>query len=61
MSILNQFQGIRQYMPNYLLLKAQDILGGFDTTLIPTVLISAALIIIFVALTISRMRKIDIA
>ena len=61
MSIFNQFQGVRQYMPNYLLLKAQDILGGFDTTLIPTILISAALIVIFVALAIYRMEKIDIA
>jgi hypothetical protein len=48
-------------MPNYLLLKAQDILGGFDTTLIPTILISAALIVIFVALAIYRMKKLDIA
>jgi ABC-2 type transport system permease protein len=61
MSIFNQFQGIRQYMPNYLLLKAQDILGGFDTSLIPTLLISVVLIIIFIALTISRMRRINIA
>jgi ABC-2 type transport system permease protein len=61
MSIFNQFTGIRQYLPNYLLLKAQDILGGFDTTVIPTMLISAALIVIFVGLTISRMQRIDIA
>jgi ABC-2 type transport system permease protein len=61
MSIFNQFQGIRQYLPNYLLLKAQDILGGFDTTLIPTLFSSAALIVIFIALTIYRMKKIDIA
>jgi len=61
MSIFNQFQGIRQYLPNYLLLKAQDILGGFDATLIPTILISAVIIVIFIALTISRMRMIDIA
>ena len=60
MSIFNQFQGIRQYMPNYLLLKAQDVLGGFDTTLIPTLLISVALIVIFIALAINRMKKIDI-
>lgn len=61
MSIFNQFQGVRHYLPNYLLLKAQDILGGFDITLIPTVLISAALIILFVVLTVVRMKKIDIA
>jgi hypothetical protein len=60
MSIFNQFQGIRQYLPNYLLLKAQDIMGGFDTTLIPTILISLGLIIIFVALTVNRIRRIDI-
>jgi ABC-2 type transport system permease protein len=61
MSIFNQFRGIRQYLPNYLLLKAQDIYGGFDNTLIPTILVSAAVIILSLALTVYRMRRIDIA
>jgi len=61
MSIFNQFAGIRQYLPNYLLLKAQDIHGGFDGTLIPAILVSASLIAISIVLTVYRMRKIDIA
>jgi len=60
MTIFNRFPDIRGYFPNYLLLKAQDILGIFDATLIPTVLVTAALIILFILLTINRLRKIDI-
>lgn len=61
MTIFNQFSGIRQYFPNYLLLKAQEIFNVFDSSLIPTIIISAALIVLFVFLAVNRMKKIDIA
>ncbi len=61
MSIFNQFSNIRQYLPNYLLYKAADIGNVFDNTLIPTIIISLSLVIIFIFLTIRRMKKIDIA
>jgi len=61
MSIFNQFPDIRPYLPNYLLYKAADIGNVFNNTLIPTLIISLALIIIFVFLTVRRMKKIDIA
>jgi hypothetical protein len=61
LSILNQFKTIRSYFPNYLLLKAADIKNIFDSSLIPTVIISFCLIILLVYLSILHMKKIDIA
>jgi len=61
LSILNQFETVRMYLPNYLILKAADIVHVFDNTLFPTVIISICLIILFVFLSILRMKKIDVA
>src|SRR4030065_2106817 len=61
LSIFNQFDTIRAYFPNYLLLKAADIGHVFDNSLIPTIIVSFCLIILFVFLSILRMRKIDVA
>lgn len=61
LSILNQFKTIRSYFPNYLLLKAADIENIFDSSLIPTVIISFCIIILLVYLSILHMKKIDIA
>ena len=61
LSILNQFKTIRSYFPNYLFLKAADIKNIFDSSLIPTVIISFCVIILLVYLSILRMKKIDIA
>jgi len=61
LSILNQFKTIRSYFPNYLFLKAADIKNIFDSTLIPTVIISFCIIILLVYLSILHMKKIDIA
>ena len=61
LSILNQFKTIRNYFPNYLFLKAADIKNIFDSSLIPTVIISFCIIILLVYLSILRMKKIDIA
>ncbi|OFW63807.1 MAG: hypothetical protein A2Z35_04160 [Actinobacteria bacterium RBG_19FT_COMBO_36_27] len=61
LSIFNQFDTIRAYFPNYLILKATDIGHVFDNSLIPTVIVSFCLIILFVFLSILRMRKIDVA
>ncbi|MBE3089190.1 MAG: hypothetical protein IMZ41_02800 [Actinobacteria bacterium] len=61
LSILNQFKTIRSYFPNYLFLKAADIKNIFDSSLIPTVIISFCIIILLVYLSILRMKKIDIA
>ena len=60
LSILNQFKTIRSYFPNYLFLKAADIKNIFDSTLIPTVIISFCIIILLVYLSILHMKKIDI-
>ena len=60
MTIFNQFPDIRQYLPNYLILKAQDISNIYDRTLIPTVIISVLLIVLMVFLSVNRMKKIDI-
>ncbi len=61
MTIFNQFKTVRAYFPNYLLFKAADILNIFDNSLLPIVIISFFIIILFVFLTIRRMKKIDIA
>ena len=61
LSILNQFKTIRSYFPNYLFLKAADIKNIFDSSLIPTVIISFCIIILLVYLSILHMKKIDIA
>ncbi|MCD4669419.1 MAG: hypothetical protein K8S14_03125 [Actinomycetia bacterium] len=61
LSVFNKFSNIRPYLPNYLLYKAADIGNALDNTLIPTLIISFCLIIVFVLLTVRRMKKIDIA
>jgi ABC-2 type transport system permease protein len=61
LSIFNQFETIRVYFPNYLLLKAADIGYVFDNSLILTVIVSICIIILLVFLSILRMKKIDIA
>jgi len=61
LNVFNQFDTIRAYFPNYLILKAADTGHVFDSSLIPTVIISFCLIIIFVFLSILRMKKIDVA
>ena len=61
LSIFNQFDTVRAYLPNYLILKAADIGHVFDSSLIPTVIISFCLIILFVFLSILRMKRIDVA
>ena len=61
LSIFNQFEAIRAYFPNYLILKAADIGHILDNSLIPTVIVSFCIIILFVFLSILRMKKIDVA
>lgn len=61
MNILNQFETIRAYFPNYLIFKASDILDVFDNSLILTCIVSTSIIILFISLSIRRMNKIDIA
>ncbi|MBM3701380.1 MAG: ABC transporter permease [Actinobacteria bacterium] len=61
LSIFNQFETIRVYLPNYLLFKAADIGHIFDNSLIPTVIISFCIIILLVFFSILRMKKIDVA
>ncbi|MBU4314501.1 MAG: ABC transporter permease [Actinobacteria bacterium] len=61
LSIFNQFKVVRAYLPNYLLLKANEIGHIFDNSLIPTVIVSFSLIILLVFLSILRMKKIDVA
>ncbi len=61
LSIFNQFETIRAYFPNYLLLKAADISNVFDSSLIPTIIISSGIIILLIYLSTARMKKIDIA
>jgi ABC-2 type transport system permease protein len=61
LNIFNQFDTIRAYFPNYLILKAADIGHVFDNSLIPTIIASFCLIILFVFLSILRMKKIDVA
>lgn len=61
LSIFNQFDTIRAYFPGYLILKAADIGHVFDSSLIPTIIISFCLIILFVFLSVLRMKKIDVA
>lgn len=61
LSIFNQFEAIRAYLPNYLLFKANEIGHIFDNSLIPTVIVSFSLIILLVFFSILRMKKIDVA
>ncbi len=61
LSIFNQFETIRAYLPNYLLFKAADTGHTFDNSLIPTVIISFCIIILLTFISIRRMKKIDIA
>ena len=61
LSIFNQISRIRAYLPNYLLFKAADIGNIFDSTLIPTIVISAVLIAVFLFFSILRIKRIDIA
>lgn len=61
LSIFNQFETIRAYLPNYLLFKANEIGHIFDNSLIPTVIVSFSLIILLVSFSILRMKKVDVA
>ena len=61
LSIFNQIPGIRAYLPNYLLFKAADIGNIFDSTLVPTIIISIVLIAAFLFFSILRIKKLDIA
>ena len=61
LSIFNQVTRIRAYLPNYLLFKAADIGNIFDSTLIPTVIITVVLIVVFIFFSILRIKRIDIA
>ncbi|MBA7560115.1 ABC transporter permease [Candidatus Atribacteria bacterium 1244-E10-H5-B2] len=61
LSIFNQFETIRAYLPNYLLFKANEIGHIFDNSLIPTVIVSFCIIILLVFFSILRMKKIDVA
>ena len=61
LSIFNQIPRIRAYLPNYLLFKAADIGSIFDSTLIPTIIISVVLIAAFLFFSILRIKKLDIA
>lgn len=60
MNIFNSFQNINNYLPNYLILKAQDIVNMSDISLIPTIVISSAIAAIFIFLTSVRMKNIDL-
>jgi len=61
LSIFNQVARIRAYFPNYLLFKAADIGNIFDSTLIPTIIISVILIATFIFFSILKVKRIDIA
>jgi ABC-2 type transport system permease protein len=61
LSIFNQVTMIRAYLPNYLLYKAADIGNIFDSTLIPTIIISVILIAALIFFSILRVKRIDIA
>ena len=61
LSIFNQIPRIRAYLPNYLLFKAADISNIFDSTLIPTIIISIVLIAAFLFFSILRIKRLDIA
>ena len=61
LSIFNQITRVRAYLPNYLLFKAADISNIFDSTLIPTIIISAVLIAAFLFFSILRIKRLDIA
>ena len=61
LSIFNNFKVVRAYLPNYLLFKAADIGYVFDSSLIPTVIVSFFIITLMIFLSILRMKKIDIA
>ncbi len=61
LSLFNRFKTIRVYFPNYLLYRAADILNIFDSSLVSTAIIYFCTTILFVFLTIYRMKKIDIA
>ena len=61
LSIFNQIENIRAYLPNYLLFKAADITSIFDSTLIPTIIISVVLIAAFLFFSILRIKRLDFA
>ena len=61
LSIFNQIPRIRAYLPNYLLFKAADISNIFDSTLIPTIIISIVLIAVFLFFSILRIKRLDFA
>ena len=61
LSIFNQIPRIRAYLPNYLLFKAADISNIFDSTLIPTIIISIVLIAAFLFFSILRIKRLDFA
>ncbi|MCL4417545.1 MAG: hypothetical protein M1365_12775 [Actinobacteria bacterium] len=61
LGIINQFKTVRNYFPNYLFVKAADIKNIFDSSLIPTVIVSLCIIILLVYLSVVRMKKMDIA
>ena len=60
LSIFNQIPRIRAYLPNYLLFKAADISNIFDSTLIPTIIISVVLIAAFLFFSILRIKRLDL-
>ena len=60
LSIFNQIPRIRAYLPNYLLFKAADISNIFDSTLIPTIIISIVLIAAFLFFSILRIKRLDL-
>ena len=60
-NFFNQLSLIRNYLPNYLIMKAAALGNSYDSSLIPTFTVSVLLIAVFIYLTIMRMKKIDIA
>lgn len=60
-NFFNQLSLIRNYLPNYLIMKAAALGNSYDSSLIPTFTVSVLLIAVFIYLTIIRMKKIDIA
>jgi ABC-2 type transport system permease protein len=58
-SIFNQFILVRAYLPNYLLFKAADTVI-LDFSLLPTYIITVALIILLIYFSTLRMKRIDV-
>jgi ABC-2 type transport system permease protein len=60
-NFFNSINLIRNYLPNYLIMKAADLGNSYDSSLIPTFIVSVLLIAVLIYLTIVRMKKTDIA